>query len=44
MLDAPMLLDGGMGTALIARGLTGGVLPEEWQLVMSVKSRFLGRA
>jgi 5-methyltetrahydrofolate--homocysteine methyltransferase len=32
MLDRPTLLDGAMGTALIARGLPGGALPEEWLL------------
>ena len=32
MLDRPTLLDGGMGTALIARGLPPGALPEEWLL------------
>ncbi len=32
MLDGPFLLDGGMGTALIARGLGPGALPEEWLL------------
>lgn len=32
MRDAPTLLDGGMGTALIARGLPFGALPEEWLL------------
>ena len=32
MLDRPTLLDGGMGTALIARGLPPGTLPEEWLL------------
>lgn len=31
-LDRPTLLDGGMGTALIARGLPRGALPEEWIL------------
>ena len=31
-LDGPILLDGGMGTALIARGLPPGALPEEWVL------------
>lgn len=30
--DGPVLLDGGMGTALIARGLRWGELPEEWVL------------
>lgn len=29
-LAAPALLDGAMGTALIARGLPAGALPEEW--------------
>ena len=32
MLDRPTLLDGAMGTALIARGLPRGALPEEWLL------------
>jgi 5-methyltetrahydrofolate--homocysteine methyltransferase len=32
MLERPTLLDGGMGTALIARGLPPGALPEEWLL------------
>lgn len=32
LLDAPVLLDGGMGTALIARGLPPGAFPEEWIL------------
>jgi 5-methyltetrahydrofolate--homocysteine methyltransferase len=32
LLPAPMLLDGAMGTALIARGLPAGALPEEWLL------------
>jgi 5-methyltetrahydrofolate--homocysteine methyltransferase len=31
-LAGPILLDGGMGTALIARGLPLGALPEEWIL------------
>jgi 5-methyltetrahydrofolate--homocysteine methyltransferase len=31
-LDAPALLDGAMGTALLARGLEPGQLPEEWIL------------
>ncbi|HET7826713.1 MAG TPA: homocysteine S-methyltransferase family protein, partial [Anaeromyxobacter sp.] len=31
-LASPMLLDGAMGTALIARGLPPGALPEEWLL------------
>jgi 5-methyltetrahydrofolate--homocysteine methyltransferase len=31
-LDGSILLDGGMGTALIARGLPPGALPEEWIL------------
>ena len=31
-LPAPLLLDGAMGTALLARGLSGGALPEEWVL------------
>lgn len=31
-LDRPTLLDGAMGTALIARGLPAGALPEEWLL------------
>lgn len=31
-LDRPTLLDGGMGTALIDRGLPRGALPEEWIL------------
>jgi 5-methyltetrahydrofolate--homocysteine methyltransferase len=30
MLEGRTLLDGAMGTALIARGLPAGVLPEEW--------------
>jgi len=30
VLDRPTLLDGAMGTALIARGLAPGALPEEW--------------
>lgn len=30
MLGGPTLLDGAMGTALIARGLPAGALPEEW--------------
>jgi len=29
-LDGPALLDGAMGTALLARGLPAGALPEEW--------------
>jgi 5-methyltetrahydrofolate--homocysteine methyltransferase len=32
VLDRPTLLDGAMGTALIARGLPPGALPEEWLL------------
>lgn len=32
LLGAPILLDGGMGTALIERGLPPGALPEEWIL------------
>jgi 5-methyltetrahydrofolate--homocysteine methyltransferase len=32
MLDRPTLLDGAMGTALLARGLPAGALPEEWIL------------
>jgi len=32
MLGGPTLLDGGMGTALLARGLPAGALPEEWVL------------
>jgi 5-methyltetrahydrofolate--homocysteine methyltransferase len=32
MLRGPMLLDGAMGTALIARGLAAGAFPEEWVL------------
>ncbi len=32
MLDDPALLDGAMGTALLARGLPAGALPEEWIL------------
>jgi 5-methyltetrahydrofolate--homocysteine methyltransferase len=32
LFDAPTLLDGAMGTALIARGLPAGALPEEWIL------------
>jgi 5-methyltetrahydrofolate--homocysteine methyltransferase len=32
VLDRPTLLDGAMGTALIARGLLPGALPEEWLL------------
>lgn len=32
MLDRPTLLDGAMGTALLARGLPPGALPEEWVL------------
>jgi 5-methyltetrahydrofolate--homocysteine methyltransferase len=32
VLDRPTLLDGGMGTSLIARGLLPGALPEEWLL------------
>ncbi len=32
MLDGPILLDGGMGTALIALGLEAGAFPEEWLL------------
>jgi 5-methyltetrahydrofolate--homocysteine methyltransferase len=32
MLDHPTLLDGAMGTALLARGLPAGALPEEWIL------------
>jgi len=31
-LRSRTLLDGGMGTALMARGLPGGALPEEWLL------------
>jgi 5-methyltetrahydrofolate--homocysteine methyltransferase len=31
-LDRPALLDGAMGTALLARGLPAGALPEEWIL------------
>jgi 5-methyltetrahydrofolate--homocysteine methyltransferase len=31
-LDGPVLLDGAMGTALLARGLPAGALPEEWIL------------
>jgi 5-methyltetrahydrofolate--homocysteine methyltransferase len=31
-LDGPVLLDGAMGTALIARGLPQDALPEEWIL------------
>lgn len=31
-LDHPTLLDGAMGTALVARGLAAGALPEEWVL------------
>jgi 5-methyltetrahydrofolate--homocysteine methyltransferase len=31
-LDGPALLDGAMGTALLARGLPAGALPEEWIL------------
>jgi 5-methyltetrahydrofolate--homocysteine methyltransferase len=31
-LASPLLLDGAMGTALIARGLPAGALPEEWLL------------
>ena len=30
--DSTVLLDGGMGSALIARGLTGGGCPELWNL------------
>jgi 5-methyltetrahydrofolate--homocysteine methyltransferase len=30
--DGPVVLDGGMGTALFARGLRWGELPEEWVL------------
>jgi 5-methyltetrahydrofolate--homocysteine methyltransferase len=32
LLEGPILLDGGMGTALIGRGLPAGALPEEWIL------------
>jgi 5-methyltetrahydrofolate--homocysteine methyltransferase len=32
VLDRPTLLDGAMGTALLARGLPPGALPEEWVL------------
>jgi 5-methyltetrahydrofolate--homocysteine methyltransferase len=32
MLPVPLLLDGAMGTALLARGLPAGALPEEWAL------------
>jgi 5-methyltetrahydrofolate--homocysteine methyltransferase len=32
VLDGPVLLDGAMGTALLARGLPPGALPEEWLL------------
>ncbi len=32
MLDGAALLDGAMGTALLARGLPPGALPEEWIL------------
>jgi 5-methyltetrahydrofolate--homocysteine methyltransferase len=32
MLDGRILLDGGMGTALLARGLAPDALPEEWVL------------
>jgi 5-methyltetrahydrofolate--homocysteine methyltransferase len=32
MLRAPLLLDGAMGTALLARGLPGEAFPEEWAL------------
>jgi 5-methyltetrahydrofolate--homocysteine methyltransferase len=32
VLDRPTLIDGAMGTALIARGLLPGALPEEWLL------------
>src|SRR6266545_3053671 len=32
MLGGPTLLDGAMGTALLARGLPAGALPEEWVL------------
>jgi 5-methyltetrahydrofolate--homocysteine methyltransferase len=32
MLDGPALLDGAMGTALLARGLAPEALPEEWLL------------
>jgi 5-methyltetrahydrofolate--homocysteine methyltransferase len=32
LLDGPLLLDGAMGTALLARGLPPGALPEEWIL------------
>lgn len=32
MLVGPVLLDGAMGTALLARGLPAGALPEEWIL------------
>lgn len=31
-LAGPILLDGGMGTALLARGLPAGAFPEEWIL------------
>lgn len=31
-LGSPTLLDGGMGTALLARGLPAGAFPEEWIL------------
>lgn len=31
-IRGPMLLDGAMGTALLARGLPQGALPEEWLL------------
>ncbi|HSN89777.1 MAG TPA: homocysteine S-methyltransferase family protein, partial [Anaeromyxobacteraceae bacterium] len=31
-LPSPLLLDGAMGTALIARGLPPGAFPEEWAL------------
>uniref|UniRef100_UPI001F567606 homocysteine S-methyltransferase family protein n=1 Tax=Anaeromyxobacter oryzisoli TaxID=2925408 RepID=UPI001F567606 len=30
LLDRPTLLDGAMGTALLARGLPAGALPETW--------------
>jgi 5-methyltetrahydrofolate--homocysteine methyltransferase len=32
VLDRPTLLDGAVGTALLARGLPPGALPEEWVL------------
>jgi 5-methyltetrahydrofolate--homocysteine methyltransferase len=33
--QGPVLMDGGLGTALIARGLPAGILPEQWVLEQS---------